>query len=78
MAYLAHHTSPLDLRGYTQQKIQENNQSEIMQTVLEEARGAYSEEAIVELQSNTSEQLEENAERIIQWIGSWRKQRGLE
>ena len=49
-----------------------------MQTVLEEARGAYSEEAIVELQSNTSEQLEENAERIIQWIGSWRKQRGLE
>ncbi len=49
-----------------------------MQTVLEEARASYPAEAIVELSSNTAEELEGNAERIVQWIRSWRVQRGLE
>ncbi|KDN48230.1 P-loop containing nucleoside triphosphate hydrolase protein [Tilletiaria anomala UBC 951] len=67
----------LESRGYPAHKIQENNQAEIMQTVLEEARGAYPNEAIVELQNNNNDELEENAERLLQWIIQWRKDRGL-
>ena len=54
-------------------KIQENNEAEIMQQVLEDARESYAEEIIVELKSENTEDLESNVERIIQWIGQWQK-----
>lgn len=63
--------------GYATNKIAENNEAEILQTVLEEAKGAYPAEAIVELPSDTNDQLENNVERIVQWIAHWRRERGF-
>lgn len=45
--------------------------SEIMQVLLDEARGAYDEEIIVELQSNSAEDVESNVERIEAWYKQW-------
>lgn len=64
-------------RGYSLKKIQENNEAEIMQTVLEEARSSYAEEIVVELTSETPEEMESNVDRIVQWVENWRQQRGL-
>ena len=58
---------------YALKKIQENNMSEIMGVVLDEARGAYAEEIVVELQSETVQDMESNVARIIQWIENWQK-----
>jgi len=44
-----------------------------MQVVLEEARSSYAPEIVVELQSETSEDLESNVSRIIEWIMQWTK-----
>ncbi|KAG9035831.1 factor activating pos9 [Tulasnella sp. JGI-2019a] len=66
----------LEKRGYPLKKIQENNESEIMQTVLEEAKESYDEEIIVELNSEGLDDLESNVARIIAWIDAWRKDRG--
>lgn len=44
-----------------------------MQVVLEEARSSYAPEIVVELQSQTSEDLESNVSRIIEWIMQWTK-----
>ena len=59
-------------------KIQENNESEIMQCVLDEARESYAKEIVVELKSESTEDLENNVDRIVQWIRTWRKERGFE
>ena len=56
------------IRNYPLKKIQENNESEIMQTVLEEARESYAAEIVVELESETVEQMEQNVARIVAWI----------
>ena len=48
-----------------------------MQTVLDEARASYAEEIVVELNSENTDDLESNVERIIQWIRAWRRDRGL-
>ena len=58
-------------RNYSQKKISENIQCEIMQVVLEEAHGAYAPDIIQELQSNTIEDMEENVERICTWVNMW-------
>jgi adenylate kinase len=42
-----------------------------MQVVLEEARDSYQEEIIVELQSDSVEQMESNTERIQEWANNW-------
>jgi len=44
-----------------------------MNVVLEEAREAYVEEIIVALNSETTDDLESNVSRIVQWIETWRK-----
>jgi adenylate kinase len=49
--------------------------SEIMGIVLDEAREAYAEETVVELQSETVQDMETNVARIIQWIENWQKDR---
>ena len=46
--------------------------SEIMQVLLDEARNAYAEEIVIELQSNEAEDLEANVGRIEEWLKSWR------
>ncbi|KAK0527644.1 factor activating pos9 [Tilletia horrida] len=67
----------LEKRGYAESKVQENNQAEIMEVCLDEARSAYAAEAIVELHSDTQEQVEQNVDRLVAWIQQWRKERGL-
>ena len=44
-----------------------------MQVLLDEARDAFDEEIIVELQSNQLEDIDENVERIESWLENWRK-----
>mmetsp|Transcript_54381 Transcript_54381/g.125291 ORF Transcript_54381/g.125291 Transcript_54381/m.125291 type:complete len:182 (-) Transcript_54381:445-990(-) len=61
----------LEKRGYSQRKLAENMEAEIMQVVLDEARGAYREEIVVELTSNDIEGLESNVARIVAWINEW-------
>ena len=63
-------------RGYPLKKIQENNEAEIMDVVIEEARSSYAQEVVVELRSEGTEDLESNVSRIVQWIEAWRKDRG--
>lgn len=44
-----------------------------MQVVLEEARSSYAPEIVVELESESMDQLESNVARIVDWINSWLK-----
>lgn len=45
-----------------------------MQVVLDEARASYPEEIIVELQSESTDDLQANVRRIVDWIEAWRTQ----
>ena len=63
----------LKARQYTEKKLQENMDSEIMEVLLEEARGAYDEEIVVELRSDEAEDVEGNVERIERWIENWKR-----
>ena len=65
-------------RGYPLRKIQENNEAEIMNVVLEEAREGYAEEIVIALDSETTDDLESNVSRIVQWIEAWQKNRRSE
>ncbi len=58
-------------RGYSQKKIAENIECEIMQVVLDEARESYKGDIIMELQSDTLEQMEQNSEKIETWVKQW-------
>merc|ERR1711934_137844 len=58
-------------RGYSEDKVQENVQCEIMEVVLEEARSSYKPDIIVELVSDNADQLDANAEQVAQWIKEW-------
>ncbi|PKI85751.1 adenylate kinase [Malassezia vespertilionis] len=68
----------LEKRNYTEKKIAENNEAEIMGVVQDEVFDSYVPEAIVVLHSDTAEQMDSNVERILAWIHAWRAQRGLE
>ncbi|KAK8041199.1 POS9-activating factor FAP7 [Apiospora phragmitis] len=63
----------LAARKYPEAKLQENLDSEIMEVLLQEARDSYAEQMVVELQSNTSDDMDSNVDRIEQWIMQWRK-----
>ncbi|CAN6609663.1 adenylate kinase isoenzyme 6 homolog Fap7p [Trichomonascus vanleenenianus] len=63
----------LKARGYADNKIEENMDAEIMQVLLEDARESYAEEIVVELQSNTVEDMDSNVERIVGWKEQWDK-----
>lgn len=58
-------------RGYAQKKLTENVDAEIMQVVLDEVKEAYREEVVVELRSESIEDLESNIQRAVQWINQW-------
>jgi adenylate kinase len=68
----------LTARGYKDKKLEENMDSEIMQVLLDEAREAYKEEIVVELRSDSADDVDGNLERIEQWVENWRKDRGDE
>lgn len=46
-----------------------------MDVLLQEAKESFAAEIVVELKSNTSEDMESNVERIEQWIEQWKKDR---
>jgi len=58
-------------RNYVETKLQENLDSEIMEVLLQEAREAYDEEIVVELQSNSTDDMEGNVERMEAWLRKW-------
>jgi adenylate kinase len=64
----------LEKRGYAQNKIDENMEAEILQVCLDEARDGWNEEQVVELQSDTLDDMESNAQRCVQWIEHWKQQ----
>ncbi|KAF3002799.1 hypothetical protein G7054_g6155 [Neopestalotiopsis clavispora] len=63
----------LKTRNYPEAKLQENLDSEIMEVLLQEARDSYSEEIVVELKSDDSDQMETNIDRIEAWIKQWKE-----
>ncbi|KAL8795710.1 MAG: hypothetical protein Q9182_007495 [Xanthomendoza sp. 2 TL-2023] len=68
----------LRARNYSDQKLQENMDAEIMGVLLDEARNAFNPGMIIELQSNHSDDMESNALRIRTWIGQWKQEQGSE
>ncbi|XP_011494333.1 PREDICTED: adenylate kinase isoenzyme 6 [Ceratosolen solmsi marchali] len=62
----------LDSRGYTGKKLEDNIDCEIFQTILEEAKESYKEEIVYELQNDTLEQINDNINRICEWIEQWK------
>jgi len=62
----------LKKRDYSQSKIDENLDCEIMEIIAQEARDGYVPEIVVELQSNTTEDMDSNVDRIISWIDTWK------
>ncbi|KXH59312.1 POS9-activating factor FAP7 [Colletotrichum nymphaeae SA-01] len=63
----------LAARKYPETKLQENLDSEIMEVLLQEAREAFDEEIVVELTSNTSDEMETNISRVEAWLEQWKK-----
>lgn len=61
----------LEDRGYSAKKLQENLDAEIMGVVSQEAWESYAEEVVVELTSNTVDEIESNCQRIVQWIAHY-------
>ncbi|CAL9730906.1 adenylate kinase isoenzyme 6 homolog Fap7p [Monosporozyma unispora] len=64
----------LHARGYHEAKIQENLDAEIMGVVLQDAMESYEQEIVVELQSNTTEDMDSNVDRIVAWEKNWVEQ----
>ena len=61
----------LEKRGYSEKKIQENVECEIMCVVVEDARESYREDIVWELPSNTVEEMDDNVRRISLQLQQW-------
>ena len=61
----------LQKRGYSDKKIAENVECEIMEVVLQEARESYAQEIVQELPSRTVEDMDSNIERVLMWVQHW-------
>lgn len=61
-------------RGYHDSKIEENLDAEIMGVVLQDATDSYQQEIVVELQSNSTDQMDDNVDRIVSWVDLWLEQ----
>lgn len=60
-------------RNYPEAKLQENIDAEIFEVLLQEARDSYDEEIVVELKSDSNEELEANVERVQAWLKQWKE-----
>lgn len=49
-----------------------------MEVLLQEAREAFDEEIVVELQSGSAEEMEANVERVESWMAQWKEDNGKE
>jgi len=67
----------LEKRSYSQRKIQENVQCEIFQTILDEAKESYNPDIVIELSSNTPDEMEKNLNQIQAWIKNWKMERNV-
>jgi adenylate kinase len=63
-------------REYPEAKLQENLDAEIFGVLAEEARDAFDEGVVVELKSETAEDIDSNCERILEWVKKWREEHG--
>ncbi|CAG8187743.1 unnamed protein product [Penicillium olsonii] len=63
----------LSSRGYHEKKLGENVDAEIFGVLLDEAREAFDEEIVVELNSEQDSDVESNCQRISQWVDSWKE-----
>jgi len=63
----------LSKRGYSGKKFEDNLNCEIFGTIHEEAVDSYTKEIVHELPSNNPDEMENNLERIMQWIEEWKK-----
>jgi adenylate kinase len=63
-------------RDYPEAKLQENLDAEIFGVLAEEARDAFDEGMVVELKSETAEDIDSNCERILEWMKTWREGHG--
>ncbi|CAK7894981.1 adenylate kinase isoenzyme 6 homolog Hbr1p [[Candida] anglica] len=63
----------LQKRNYKENKIQENLDCEIMEVILQDARESYIPEIVIELNSNSVEEMDENVDRISAWVENWVK-----
>lgn len=61
----------LKKRDYSDVKIQENLDCEIMEVVAQEARDLYVPDIVIELTSNTADEMDDNCDRIGQWVQQW-------
>lgn len=59
-------------RGYTDKKVQENMECEIMQIVQESAMESYDRDIVQILPSNTIDDLESNVERAAAWLDAFK------
>lgn len=62
----------LKARGYSEKKIQENVQCEIMHVPCEEAQRSYRAEVVQILSSDDTDEMESNVERIVEWSRQFR------
>lgn len=60
-------------RDYSQKKIAENIEAEIMQVVLDEARDNFPHELVHEIRGETIAELESNVERIAAWVENFKR-----
>ena len=70
---------PTHHRQYSAKKIQENIECEIMQVLVEEALSSYDSDTVtvVQLASNTVDDMDDNVHRITQWIHNYERQHGV-
>lgn len=61
----------LEQRQYALKKIVENMECEMWNVCLEEAQEAYKPQLIQEWKSSCVDELDENAEKLVNWVGSW-------
>ena len=66
----------LESRGYTEKKLSDNVEAEIMQVILDEAREAYREEIVIEMPSNSIEDIESCVARTAAWMQAWKPAQG--
>ena len=48
-----------------------------MEVILQEARESYDEEIVVELTSDTPDEMDSNVERIEAWVEQWKRDNGV-
>lgn len=69
----AHLHDRMTKRGYKDNKIQANLDCEIMEVVLQDAKDSYAPEIVIELASNTVDDMDDNVDRVVAWAEAWPK-----